>query len=176
MIRIGIDPDLTESGVAQVRNGKIEGLKSMTFSELINYVVLTKMANDLTGTRIEVLLEDVDNKKPVFASKLKRTAKGQNPLLAYVGHAPSQGGSEFKINMSKAEDLGKVKATARLIKEVLEDKGITVTLVKPLRGPVKKAKDSSVYFNKITGWTGRSNADTRDAALIALFGKGDLCR
>lgn len=171
MIRIGIDPDLTKSGVATVVDGKIQLLKSMSFSELIEFVVCSAASSPCT-----VLLEDVDNKKPVFASKLKRTAKGQNPLLAYVGHAPSQGGSEFKINMSKAEDLGKVKATARLIKEVLEGNGITVTLVKPLRGPVKQAKDSSVYFNKITGWTGRSNADTRDAALIALFGKGDLCR
>ncbi|MEL4294057.1 hypothetical protein [Shewanella xiamenensis] len=171
MIRIGIDPDLTKSGVATVADGKVQQLKSMGFSELIEFVVISAASSPCA-----VLLEDVDNKKPVFASKLKRTAKGQNPLLAYVGHAPSQGGSEFKINMSKAEDLGKVKATARLIKEVLEGKGITVTLVKPLRGQVKKAKDSSVYFNKITGWTGRSNADTRDAALIALFGKGDLCR
>lgn len=171
MIRIGIDPDLTKSGVATVVGGQIQLLKSMGFSELIEFVVSSAASSPCV-----VLLEDVDNKKPVFASKLKRTAKGQNPLLAYVGHAPSQGGSEFKINMSKAEDLGKVKATARLIKEVLEGKGITVTLVKPLRGPVKQAKDSSVYFNKITGWTGRSNADTRDAALIALFGKGDLCR
>ncbi|MEL4247786.1 hypothetical protein [Shewanella xiamenensis] len=171
MIRIGIDPDLTKSGVSTVVDGKIQLLKSMGFSELIEFVLCSAASSPCT-----VLLEDVDNKKPVFASKLNRTAKGQNPLLAYVGHAPSQGGSEFKINMSKAEDLGKVKATARLIKEVLEEKGITVTLVKPLRGPVKQAKDSSVYFNKITGWTGRSNADTRDAALIALFGKGELCR
>lgn len=168
---IGIDPDLTKSGVATVVGGKILLLKSMGFSELIEFVVSSAASSPCV-----VLLEDVDNKKPVFASKLKRTAKGQNPLLAYVGHATSQGGSEFKINMSKAEDLGKVKATARLIKEVLEGNGITVTLVKPLRGPVKQAKDSSVYFNKITGWTGRSNADTRDAALIALFGKGELCR
>ncbi|MGL5027195.1 MAG: hypothetical protein ACRC6P_14635 [Shewanella oncorhynchi] len=167
MIRIGIDPDLTKSGVATVVNGEIVTLKSMGFSELIEFVI------SKSHLPYAVLLEDVDNKKPVFASKLKRTAKGQNPLLAYVGHAPSQGGSEFKINMSKAEDLGKVKATARLIKEVLEGKGITVTLVKPLRGPVKQAKDSSVYFNKITGWTGRSNADTRDAALIAMFGQGE---
>lgn len=166
MIKIGIDPDLTKSGVATVVNGEIVTLKSMAFSELIEFVI------SKSHLPYVVLLEDVDNKKPVFASKLKRTAKGQDPLLAYVGHAPSQGGSEFKINMSKAEDLGKVKATARLIKEVLEDNGIAVTLVKPLRGPIKKAKDSSVYFNKITGWAGRSNADTRDAALIALFGGG----
>lgn len=167
MIRIGIDPDLTKSGVATVVNGEIVTLKSMGFSELIEFVV------SKSHLPCAVLLEDVDNKKPVFASKLKRTVKGQNPLLAYVGHAPSQSGSNAKVNMSIAEDLGKVKATARLIKEVLEDKGIAVTLVKPLRGPIKKAKDSSVYFNKITGWTGRSNADTRDAALIAMFGQGE---
>ncbi|MGI2056225.1 hypothetical protein ACRN9T_03380 [Shewanella baltica] len=167
MIRIGIDPDLTKSGVASVVNGEIVTLKSMGFSELIEFVT------SKSHLPCAVLLEDVDNKKPVFPKRLRQSVKGQNPLLAYVGHAPSQSGSNAKVNMSIAEDLGKVKATARLIKEVLEDKGITVTLVKPLRGPIKKAKDSSVYFNKITGWTGRSNADTRDAALIAMFGQGE---
>lgn len=167
MIRIGIDPDLTKSGVATVVNGEIVTLKSMGFSELIEFVI------SKSHLPCAVLLEDVDNKKPVFPKRLRQSVKGQNPLLAYVGHAPSQSGSNAKVNMSIAEDLGKVKATARLIKEVLEDKGITVTLVKPLRGPIKKAKDSSVYFNKITGWTGRSNADTRDAALIAMFGQGE---
>ena len=167
MIRIGIDPDLTKSGVATVVNNEIVTLKSMGFSELIEFVI------SKSHLPCAVLLEDVDNKKPVFPKRLRQSAKGQNPLLAYVGHAPSQSGSNAKVNMSIAEDLGKVKATARLIKEVLEDKGIKVTLVKPLRGPIKKAKDSSVYFNKITGWTGRSNADTRDAALIAMFGLGE---
>lgn len=167
MIRIGIDPDLTKSGVATVVNGEIVTLKSMGFSELIEFVI------SKSHLPCAVLLEDVDNKKPVFPKRLRQSVKGQNPLLAYVGHAPSQSGSNAKVNMSIAEDLGKVKATARLIKEVLEDKGIKVTLVKPLRGPIKKAKDSNVYFNKITGWTGRSNADTRDAALIAMFGQGE---
>jgi hypothetical protein len=165
-MKIGIDPDLTKSGVAVVVNGKIIFIKSMGFSELIAYVV------GLTHEQavVTVFLEDVDNKKPVFPKRLKQSNKGQNPLLQFVGHAPSQCGSAAKVNMSIAEDLGKVKATARLIKEVLEDNGVTVKLVKPLRGPIKAAKKNSAYFNKITGWTGRSNEDSRDAALIALFG------
>jgi predicted nuclease with RNAse H fold len=149
-MKIGIDPDLTKSGVALVVNGKIEFLKSLGFGELIVYVVGLDNQQGL----VTVLLEDVDNKKPVFPKR----------------HAPSQSGSAAKVNMSIAEDLGKVKATARLIKELLEDNGVTVKLVKPLRGPIKAAKKNSAYFNKITGWTGRSNEDTRDAALIALFG------
>jgi hypothetical protein len=165
-MKVGIDPDLTKSGVAVVVNGKIIFIKSLGFSELIAYVVgLTHEHGVVT-----VLLEDVDNKKPVFPKRLKQTNKGQNPLLQYVGHAPSQSGSAMKVNLSIAEDLGKVKATARLIKEVLEDNGIRVQFVKPLRGPIKAAKKNSNYFNKITGWTGRSNEDSRDAALIALFG------
>ncbi|WP_223417761.1 hypothetical protein [Shewanella inventionis] len=165
-MKVGIDPDLTKSGVAVVVNGKIIFIKSLGFSELIAYVVgLTHEHGVVT-----VLLEDVDNKKPVFPKRLKQTNKGQNPLLQYVGYAPSQSGSAMKVNLSIAEDLGKVKATARLIKEVLEDNGIRVQLVKPLRGPIKAAKKNSSYFNKITGWTGRSNEDSRDAALIALFG------
>jgi hypothetical protein len=165
-MKIGIDPDLTKSGVALVVNGKIVFLKSIGFGELIAYVV---GLNNQQGL-VTVLLEDVDNKKPVFPKRLKQANKGQSPLLQFVGHAPSQSGSAAKVNMSIAEDLGKVKATARLIKELLEDNGVTVKLVKPLRGPIKAAKKNSAYFNKITGWTGRSNEDTRDAALIALFG------
>jgi hypothetical protein len=166
-MKIGIDPDLTKSGVALVVNGKIVFLKSMGFSELISYVVGLVAAEQEVVT---VLLEDVDNKKPVFPKRLKKAHKGQNPLLQFVGHAPSQSGSEAKVNMSIAEDLGKVKAAARLIKEVLEENEVTVRLVKPLREPIKTAKKNRDYFNKITGWDGRSNEDTRDAALIALFG------
>ena len=49
--------------------------------------------------------------------------------------------------------------------------GADVQLVKPLQGPAKRqAKADAEYFNRITGWAGRSNSDTRDAALLALYG------
>jgi hypothetical protein len=166
-MRIGIDPDLTKSGVAIIEQGKITQLNNLRFLDLIAHVV----AMHQSQASLAVLLEDVDNKKPVFPKRLHKGAvKGHNPLLQYVGHSGSNTGNSQAINLSIAEDLGKVKATARLIKEALEHHGVRVILVKPLRGPIKTAKKNSAYFNKLTGWTGRSNEDNRDAALLALFG------
>jgi hypothetical protein len=63
-----------------------------------------------------------------------------------------------------------VKGVARVLVECLESMGADVVQVKPLRGPIKKAKTDRVYFNRVTGWAGSSNEDKRDAALLALFG------
>lgn len=143
MLIIGIDPDLKASGVGIVTRNKIRELKNMPFPELIEFI--TALAAD---NEIIVKLEDVNNWKSVK----NRSGAGERAMR--------------KIS----QNVGQVKATATLIKEMLNSKGVDVHLVKPLRGPVKQAKKSRVYFNKLTGWDGSSNEDNRDAALIALFG------
>lgn len=143
MLIIGIDPDLQASGVGIVTRNKIRELKNMPFPELIEFI--TALAAD---NEIIVKLEDVNRWKSVK----KRNGTGELAMR--------------KIS----QNVGQVKATATLIKEMLNSKGVDVHLVRPLRGPVKQAKKSSTYFNKLTGWDGSSNEDNRDAALIALFG------
>lgn len=144
MHKIGIDPDLVRSGVAFVHGQKILELSTLSMPELIEYVVLKAQAHE-----IEVLIEDVESIKPTFARK----------------------GTGLAAMRKISQNVGQVKAAARLIREMLVSKGVDVKMVGPLTGAVKmKAKKNSEYFNKLTGWGGRSNQDTRDAALIALHG------
>lgn len=141
---IGIDPDLKASGVAIVVRNKISELKNMPFPELIEYI--TALAAD---NEIMVKLEDVN-------------------AWSGVKHRAGTGPAAMR---KISQNVGQVKAVATLIKQSLNSKGIDVHLVKPLRGEVKmQAKKNSAYFNKLTGWTGSSNEDNRDAALIALHG------
>lgn len=141
---IGIDPDLQASGVAIVVRNKISELKNMPFPELIEYITALAADNEIT-----VKLEDVN----AWSSVKHRAGTGPAAMR--------------KIS----QNVGQVKAVATLIKQSLNSKGIEVHLVKPLRGEVKmQAKKNSAYFNKLTGWTGSSNEDNRDAALIALHG------
>ncbi|MCU7962401.1 hypothetical protein L5M28_07390 [Shewanella sp. SW32] len=143
-LTIGIDPDLKASGVAIVVRNKISELKNMPFPELIEYITALAADNEIT-----VKLEDVN----AWSSVKHRAGTGPAAMR--------------KIS----QNVGQVKAVATLIKQSLNSKGIEVHLVKPLRGEVKmQAKKNSAYFNKLTGWTGRSNEDNRDAALIALHG------
>ncbi len=140
---IGIDPDLEKSGVAVVVKGQIESLHKLELDDLCDFVVERFTAG------VVVVLEDVEANKPVF----------------------NRGNQSKRVRERIAQNVGNVKATARHIDRMLTKRGVTVTKVAPLRGAVKRqAKKNSVYFNKLTGWSGRSNEDTRDAALLALFG------
>lgn len=143
---IGIDPDIVKSGLAVVRGDKIINLESLTFVELLN--AIDNIPCDADGLVIKI--ENPEAIKPLFGAKTK---------------------NKRAIREKICQDVGKCKATARLICEVLESKGHIINKIKPLTGSVKKqAKADASYFNKVTGWQGRSNEDKRDAALIALFG------
>ncbi|WP_163370956.1 hypothetical protein [Endozoicomonas acroporae] len=73
-------------------------------------------------------------------------------------------------NLKVAQDVGRVKGVARLIADYLAAKDCRFIKVKPLTGRFKVAKKKADVFNRMTGWTGSSNADKRDAALLALYG------
>lgn len=136
---IGIDPDLVKSGVAEVKKGQIIDLQALAFFDLIN--LIDDRADDAV-----FVLEDVEHSKSVYIRP---------------GTSPAQ--------MRKiAQNVGQVKAIGRLLKQYLEGSGARFVMVKPLRGTAKKAKKDASYFNKITGWTGISNEDKRDAGMLAL--------
>lgn len=141
---IGIDPDLVKNGVAIVENGKLMDLSAKSMVELIKFIAVVHKREP----KLTVALEDVEANKPVF------NRKGVNAA------------AKLKI----AQNVGQVKATARHIKAFLDDMGVNVVMVKPLKGTVKAAKTNAVVFNNLTGWKGTSSEDKRDAALLALFG------
>lgn len=142
---VGIDPDLVKSGVALVREGEILSLQALSFPQLLKFAADV----DLAVPKPLFVVEDVEIDKTTY-----RRAK-----------------TNARTHAAIAQKVGQVKGVARVLVECLNDMGADVLQVKPLQGPAKRqAKGDADYFNRITGWEGRSNQDTRDAALLALFG------
>jgi antirestriction protein ArdC len=152
MIAIGIDPDMRASGVAVVYGPenyrKVHSLDNVKLPAIVEFVKSVGVPKDVV-----VKLENPAANKAVFT----RDIAGARDKRA--------------VRDAIAMKVGKVMATTHHIRELLENAGYTVKMVTPLKGPLKRqAKDDAAYFNKVTGWTGRSNQDQRDAALIALWG------
>lgn len=145
MIIIGIDPDMVASGLAVVEAKGILKLQSVKLPDLVPTIQAIGRPGEVT-----IKLENPEANKGLFASRSNKNKA---------------------VSVAIAMSVGKVQATAHHIQELLIAAGYTVKMVTPLKGPLKRqAKDSAEYFNKVTGWTGRSNQDQRDAALIALWG------
>lgn len=144
MIVVGIDPDLKKSGIAVVSGKKLTRLESLKFMDVLPFL------NDIGGPlNVRVKLENPSSISTTFSTRI---------------------GMSQRAAMSVAQDVGRVKAVCELMYEAIKDAGYEIDLIKPLKGPIKQAKDDREYFNKITGWQGQSNQDKRDAALIALWG------
>ena len=143
---IGIDPDLVKSGVAESIDGKLYQLHALSFPELIEFA---KRIHKTEADLVEFIVEEVEVDKTTY----QRLGTNQHQMR--------------KI----AQNVGQVKGVKRVLVECLLHAGIPVRLVKPLKGTYKKkAKADAKFFNQLTGWTGSSNEDKRDAGLLALFG------
>lgn len=140
---VGIDPDLTASGVALAKDGQLISLLSEPFPRLL------KRAQELVDSKALFIVENVEHDKTTY--RRGKTNASQHARIA--------------------QNVGQVKGVARVLVECLLDMGADVRQVKPLTGPVKRrAKGDAQYFNQITGWRGKSNQDKRDAGLLALYG------
>jgi len=142
MLIIGIDPDLEASGVAVVRHGRLVNMDSLDFFSLLDFIGRYK-------DEAVFAVENVELNKSLYAK---------------------HGGKKAKVRERIGQNIGQVKAIARLIEQYLIRIDAHHVMVAPLKGRFKKAKINREYFNQLTGWTGTSNADKRDAALIALYG------
>ena len=148
MITIGIDPDMIASGVAVTTGKTISRLQSVKLPNLI----ATIQAIGSPG-EVVIKLENPEANGSVFGRDLNGAV------------------NKRAVRDAIAMRVGKVMATTHHVHEMLVAAGYEVRLIKPLSGPIKRqAKTDAAYFNKVTGWTGRSNQDQRDAALIALWG------
>ena len=139
---IGIDPDVSKSGVAVAVKGKLESLSVMTFVELCNFLSIQP-----PGT--QVCIENVEHDMAVYYRK----------------------GNNNRQMLTVAQNVGMVKATMRHIVAVAESFNLKVELVKPLGKTselARRAKADAGFFNQVTGWKGRTNPDMRDAGMIAL--------
>jgi len=151
MIRIGIDPDIDKSGVAIMINGELKCLINLPFHGLMQ--TIADNFEDYT-TQCDTVLHD-PNEVHYYIEHVE--------LIKTVWDRPgmTQAG---KIKL--AQNVGMVKAVGRLIGQKLDECGRDYKLIPPLKGFFKLGKTDAKFFNSLMGWTGRSNADNRDAALL----------
>jgi hypothetical protein len=144
MLVVGIDPDTQKHGVAVVKDGIIQQLYTLGNKSLI------ELLNDLARQyQLRIKLEDINAFKPVI-----------------------QGPGQSRNQMMKiAQNIGAVKYAAELLVQELSAAGFTVEMVLPLQGARSGKRYNADAFNRLTGWQGKSNADNRDAAMIALYGQ-----
>ncbi|QDP59271.1 MAG: hypothetical protein Tp136SUR676911_10 [Prokaryotic dsDNA virus sp.] len=137
---IGIDPDMKKSGVATVNfDGGIVDIKSMSVTEL------TKFISDNESCFFAI--EDVNKHGAIY----QHNRKGGRGVQSRI-----------------AQNVGMVKAAGSMICEIIEDATGRPPIMAPL-GIGKQVKRNGKLFNQLTGWQGKSNEDTRDAACIGRW-------
>ncbi|SEG12939.1 hypothetical protein [Marinobacterium lutimaris] len=146
MREIGIDPDLVKCGVAVTENGKVLELLALHYHDLQAFIT-----EHSDPEQYKYVLENVEVDGTYY----------EKP-----GRDRGSRGKRDKVN----QNVGQVKAVGRFIGDWLERQGANYEMVTPLQGTAKKAKKDAVFFRQVTGWYGKSNQDTRDAAMLALFG------
>ncbi len=134
---IGIDPDVTESGFAnyQKANKKLIDCTTLAFFDL--YQIL--------HNRVYIGCIDIVNIEGGWLNE-----KANFRLITGSKSAGER----------VAKNVGSNHAVGKLIVEMCIHLDISFVVRKPIK-PIFK---NEIYFKKITGWTGRTNADARSAA------------
>jgi len=136
MIVVGIDPDSKAHGVAIYIDGELGELNELSLSGIINLI------DHYNGLCIEPTfsIEDVLANDFVYARNMTKNNK---------------------VNMSIARSVGRCQQAQHELMVILDYMGVNYVKHKPQKGNWAKNK---AQFQQVTGWTGRSNEDTRAAA------------
>lgn len=146
---IGIDPDIDKSGVGflEVTTRKLE-VSTLSFPALMDYFDHVVEQQNKTGQSVIVVVE---------ASWMMKS----NWHLKF--------GSRKEYAAATGYKVGQNHQTGKLICEMVRAKGLEVMEHAPLR-KCWKGKDGKITadeLQQITGLIGRTNQESRDAALLA---------
>lgn len=133
------DPDSDRHGVSVWRDGNLAELHNLNTIELYVHIV-TKEALALKRGLIEFHME---NPKGVSSSSFHHKSK-----------------DTLAVKFKKSENVGMVKQAQTSLEQLAELLGVKVVLHRNS----KMWKKDKALFEKITGWTGRSNEETRSSA------------
>jgi len=142
-IVIGVDPDSSKHGVSEYRDGKLVNLWSMRLMELRDL-----LDGISPKDQVEIHIEDVCG-----ISNSGFHVRGKDPL---------------PVKLKKAEHVGMCKQAQREVEYLAEYLGIKI--VKHQISKRWKSQQGKAEFEKLTGWTGRSNEDTRSGAFMGYLG------
>lgn len=149
-IIIGIDPGQnTGFAVWDATGEKFISLLTLSFWEAIGLLQEAKSREDIGMSKLEVIIEDVTQNKPIFM-------KGNRGKSGVKGFA--------KI----ASNVGMNKRDAQLLISWCELNNVKVTKVRPTKKSATKLDQET--FAKITKYTLRTSQHARDAAMLC-FGR-----
>ena len=140
---IGVDPDVDGKGFAIYEDGVLKDLLSYT---LINLAGDINVITDLYC--VEIHIEDVNgNKSSSFNHNSRQPKQVQNKISESVGRC-----KQMQIEVEKIAEHFNIKIVRHKVS--------------------KKWKDAAgkKEFERVTGWKGRSNEDTRSAAYFGYLG------
>lgn len=140
-IIIGIDPDSKAHGVSIYNGGRLVDLRCRTLIDIIDL-----MSSFDLDTSPEVHIEDVNGVSAAFMARDKK--------------------ANIHIKLKMAQSIGMCKQSQIELERLFESKGIKVVKHKIS----KMWKKDKAQFERLTGWMGRSNEDTRSAAYFGFLG------
>ena len=146
---IGIDPDTDKSGIAQVRvAGREVELFSASFPELMDYLQRMRQKELTEGVKVMAVVE-------------------ASWRISTNWH--TKRGESVRVSASKGIDQGRCAEVGRKIVECARYYGLEVVEQLPLK-KMWKGRDGKITDEEIKAFIpikGRTNQETRDAALLA---------
>jgi len=141
-IVIGVDPDSKAHGVAVYLDSELIEVKSLPLMKLMQMIKNYAVCSE----SIEVHIEDVCATSAAFNARDRKT--------------------NINVKLKMAQHIGMCKQAQVELERVCEWYKIKVVHHKIS----KMWKKDKSQFEKVTGWTGRSNEDTRSAAYFGFLG------
>ena len=145
---IGIDPDSKKHGVAIYEDGRRDRLDMMDLMQLMTYIQNLNERMPF-GEWIDVHIEDVASQNFMYQKHRTNSRKIDESITRRVGMC-----QQAQIEVE------------RMIDHLIG--GSHITKHRPSKS--WKDKNGKAQFEKVTGWTGRSNEDTRSAAYFGFLG------
>jgi len=143
---IGVDPDVDGKGFAIYEDGVLKELDTISLIEL-TYIIESNISY-WHSLCIELHIEDVNgNKSSSFNHNSRQSKQVQNKISESVGRC-----KQMQIEVEKIAEHFDIKIVRHKVS--------------------KKWKDAAgkKEFERVTGWKGRSNEDTRSAAYFGYLG------
>ena len=140
-IVVGVDPDSKAHGVAVYRSGVLSELTSMALMDVMAFI----SSEESVRTSIVFSIEDVMHNKFIYGRNQRSNRKVQDKIAISVG----------RCQQSQVE-----------LVRLLETLNIKYELHRPT---INNWANNKSMFEKATGWTKRSNEDTRSAAYFGYL-------
>ena len=140
---IGVDPDSKAHGVSCYVDGRLTTLSCMN---LMEFLAMLAKCKALDKNKIEVHVEDVCAVSAAFNARNKQ--------------------ANINVKLKMAQHIGMCKQSQIEVERVCE--WLSVKVVKHKIS--KMWKKDKAQFEKVTGWKGRSNEDSRSAAYFGWLG------